>query len=144
MQESRHTGRCLCGAVRYELRADVETLSNCHCQYCRRAHGSAFVTTTAVETDRLVLTQGEESIAKYAGRYFCNICATRLFNRSDTFPKLTILMVASLDSQPTFTPAIHMNVESMAPWYRILDERLQYQGFPPDIEAALKATEDPA
>ena len=98
-------GHCLCGAVRYELDFQIEATSNCHCRYCRRAHGAAFVTTALVPTRALRITTGEQSIARHEGRYFCSICGSRLFNRADAHPEATALVVASLAQEPTRPPA---------------------------------------
>ncbi len=133
-----HRGGCLCGAVRYELRAPVAPLVNCHCRFCRRAHGAAFVTTVAVPSGRLRFTSGEDAIARHEGRFFCGTCATRLFNRAEAFPDLTMLMAASLDEPPDDEPAAHYNVESMAPWHRIRDDAPRFDGFPPAIEAMME------
>ena len=35
------TGRCLCGAVRYELRGELRGILVCHCVECRRYHGTS-------------------------------------------------------------------------------------------------------
>ena len=88
------TGRCLCGVVRYELDAEVRAIVNCHCQYCRRAHGAAFVTTAPVPSDALRIVAGEQQVTRYEGRFFCGACATRLFNRADAIPETTVLIVA--------------------------------------------------
>lgn len=124
-----HTGHCLCGAVRYELDWEIELLTNCHCQFCRRAHGAAFVTVTLVPTEKLRV-EGEEQVTRHGGRHFCRECGTRLWNRTDALPGATVLMVASLDPEPALRPALHFNVESKAPWYEILDDRPQHPSFP--------------
>ncbi len=132
-----HSGRCLCGAVRYELAGEIGALVNCHCQYCRRAHGAAFVTTTLVATRDLHFVAGEQKIARYEGRYFCSLCGTRLFNRSEAYPAATVLVVCSLDENLVRAPVAHFNVESKAAWYHIPDDAPQHQGFPPEVDAAL-------
>ncbi len=131
-------GHCLCGVVRYELDFQIEATSNCHCQYCRRAHGAAFVTTTLVPTSALRITAGEQSITRHQGRYFCGTCGSRLFNRSDSYPASTSLVVSSLAHEPTIRPSAHMNIESKAPWYEILDNCPQFASFPPGIEDAMR------
>ena len=50
------TGRCSCGEVRYELEGDLGPLVNCHCQYCRRAHGAAFATVSWADASALHIT----------------------------------------------------------------------------------------
>ncbi len=136
-------GHCLCEAVRYELEFDVQAMSNCHCQFCRRAHGAAFATTALVPTSALRFTSGEESIQRHQGRYFCGICGTRLFNRSDSHPGATVLVVTSLAEEPSIRPVVHMNVESKAPWYEILDDSPRFDSFPPGVEEALSGAAEP-
>ncbi len=134
-------GGCLCGAVRYELDADPGLLINCHCRFCRRAHGAAFVTTTRVATHRLRIVKGAEAIRQHGERYFCGICATRLYNRIALQPAATMLIVASLDVEPDREPAIHVNLESKAPWYVIRDEAARFDALPPGVQASLEGGE---
>jgi hypothetical protein len=135
------TGGCLCGAIRYRVDAQLGALVNCHCQYCRRAHGAAFATSTIVATKNFTIVEGEERITRYLGRFFCSECGSSLFNRLESSPKITALLVASLDEAPETTPALHCNVESKAAWYSILDDKPQFEGFPPSAKEILqKAT----
>ena len=48
--------------------------------------------------------------------------------------------MASLDRDPSEPPAAHVNVESKAPWFEILDDRPQYPAFPSqaEMEAAIR------
>lgn len=133
-----YTGGCLCGAVRYELHHEIEAITNCHCRFCRRAHGAAFITTAFVPTAALRWVSGEGEIARHEARHFCRTCATRLFNRVDALPQFTVLMVASLDDPPSLAPASHFNVESKAPWFEILDDAPQFPSLPPAIEAMIR------
>ncbi len=132
------SGHCLCGAVRYELDCEIRSVTNCHCRYCRRAHGAAFATTALVPSSALRITAGEDSIARHGGRYFCRVCGSRLFNRPEAYPAATALVVTSLADEPTLRPAAHMNVESKAPWYDILDGSPQFEAFPPGVEDAMR------
>lgn len=79
------TGRCLCGAVRYEVRGPLQNVLICHCQECRRWHGhiSAF---TAARREDLVLDDQQavrwiDSPASdaHARRGFCGACGSSLF-----------------------------------------------------------------
>ncbi len=128
------TARCLCNAVELEAETDASLLINCHCRFCRRAHGAAFVTTTPVPDAAFRIVRGEDAIARHVGRFFCRHCATRLFNRSEDHPGVTMLVVSCLDEEPTEAPAIHLNLESKAPWYEILDDQPRFDGFAPGME----------
>jgi len=132
------TGGCLCGAVRYELDAEPGPLINCHCRFCRRAHGAAFATTTMIATGRLRFVQGEEAIRHHRDRYFCGVCATRLYNRIAGQPAAAMLIVASLDVEPDREPALHVNLESKSPWYVIRDEAQRFDALPPGVSAGLR------
>ena len=134
-------GGCVCAAIRYELDAPIERLVNCHCQFCRRAHGAAFVTTSPVPSRCLRITRGEEQLARREGRFFCRECATRLFNRASAHGGVTALIVTTLDIEPSLAPSAHLNLESKAPWYEILDEAPRFDGFPPNIEKMLEGSD---
>ncbi len=128
------TARCICDAVEIEVDTEAALLINCHCRFCRKAHGAAFVTTTPVPDAAFEIRRGEDQVARHVGRYFCRACGTRLFNRSEEHPGVTMLIVTTLDDEPTVAPAMHLNLESKAPWYEICDEAPQHAGFAPGME----------
>lgn len=134
------SGHCLCGAIRYELDAELGALVNCHCRFCRRAHGAAFATTTPVARRALRITAGADAIREYetpaGARAFCGRCGSRLYNRPKSQPILA-LVVASLDPEPQTPPAAHLNVGSKAPWYEILDQAPRFEAFPPGVDDAM-------
>ena len=72
------------------------------------------------------------------GDGFCRVCGARLFNRSASHPEATSLVVTSLSPEPAVAPVAHMNTESKAPWYEILDDLPQFASFPPGIEDAMR------
>ncbi len=137
MDKTVRSGGCYCGTVRYDLAGDLGVVANCHCRNCRRAHGSAFSTVTLVSNADFRVAAGEESVREYqtgtGSRFFCGRCGGRLFNRAASMPGLTTLVIATLDEEPTEPPQIHINVESKAPWYEILDGRPEFQALPPVI-----------
>jgi len=135
--ESVQTGRCYCGGVRYALGGDLGPVANCHCRNCRLVHGAAFSTVALVSDADLRVTSGGELVREYqtgtGSRFFCDRCGGRLFNRNDSRPGLTALVVATLDEEPTALPLVHINVESKAPWYEILDDLPRFETLPPNI-----------
>jgi hypothetical protein len=137
------TGRCYCGAVRYELDGPVGPLVNCHCRFCRRAHGAAFVTSALVRSAQLRIVSGEARLTEYktreGSRTFCERCGGRLFHRAASNRELTMLIVATLDEEPKAAPVVHVNVGSKALWYEILDDLPQHEGLPPETRAILES-----
>ncbi|PPQ72098.1 hypothetical protein CVT26_006876 [Gymnopilus dilepis] len=85
-------GSCLCGSVRYTVAGDPITFRVCHCQNCRKATGSAFMTNTFFREDKVCITEGEELLSIYPdqatwngatlNRYFCSHCGSNVFLRS--------------------------------------------------------------
>jgi hypothetical protein len=79
------SGRCLCGAVRYEIDGPLRDVSVCHCVECRRWHGNPGGYTSAPR-EALRLT-GEDSLRwidspesdAHARRGFCGECGSSLF-----------------------------------------------------------------
>ena len=137
-------GHCLCGAVRYEVDADIALTFSCHCQYCRRAHGAAFVPLAMVATRDLHFIAGEDAIVEYetsgvGRRGFCGRCGTRLYNKDADFAEALTLVAGTLDEELREPPALHLNLESAAPWYEICDGRPQFDTLPPGALAARDA-----
>src|SRR5580698_9120567 len=52
-------GGCACGAVRYRLASAPMFVNCCHCTWCQRETGSAFVINAIIEADRVELTKGQ-------------------------------------------------------------------------------------
>ena len=141
-----YTGSCLCGEVRYELDCELPAIVNCHCQFCRRAHGSAFTTVTWVLASAFRFSAGEKEVASFSRsggcRHFCRICATRLFSRADSQADHLSLIVASLDQEPPAGPVAHLNLESKAGWYEILDDCPQFQTLPESVRKMLDEADE--
>lgn len=110
-----HSGRCLCGAIGYEVNDKLEFVVNCHCEYCRLAHGADYVPVAMITDDKLKITRGSENITRFevekvsAFRCFCTHCGTRLFNHSPDF-KFISLIIATLDRASDFQAIANVNV----------------------------------
>jgi hypothetical protein len=78
-------GRCLCGAVEYEVNGPLRGVVLCHCIECRRWHGHICAMTSAERSQlRLVEDRGLRWIASphsdaHARRGFCSECGSSLF-----------------------------------------------------------------
>jgi hypothetical protein len=70
-------GSCLCGSLAYEVDADAGPIVHCHCETCRKAHGSAFSSVSNVPRAAFRWTRGQELIGDYVSSlgktsHFCN------------------------------------------------------------------------
>lgn len=51
-------GGCTCKTVRYRMESEPLFVHCCHCRWCQRETGSAFVLNAMIEADRVSLLQG--------------------------------------------------------------------------------------
>lgn len=77
------TGSCLCGRVAYEADAEIDGVIHCHCETCRKAHGSAFSSLAGVPRDRFRWVRGEELLKAFESspgkvRRFCGECGSQI------------------------------------------------------------------
>jgi hypothetical protein len=125
----RATGRCLCGAVQYEVRGPLRDVLLCHCAECRRWSGHFFAATSAQKAD-LVLTESDalrwiaspesESDAR---RGFCSACGSSLF--WDAPARDTISIAAGSLDEPTGLRTIgHVYVSQVGDYYELPDDGL--------------------
>ncbi|MDE0941073.1 MAG: GFA family protein [Alphaproteobacteria bacterium] len=99
----RHTGKCHCGRVRYEITGPVRQVVECHCESCRRLTGSVWHAIGTRLTD-VSIDDAQDSLSWYRSsekveRGFCSNCGSTMFFRRDGGDTLTIT-AGSLD-QPT-------------------------------------------
>ncbi len=120
----RATGRCLCGAVSYEIRGDLRDVWNCHCGQCRRTHGNLAAYTSAARAD-LVLSEGR-GLAWYrssesARRGFCRDCGASLFWEPLGEERISIA-AGSLDPPTGLETTRHVFVAHKSDYYEISDD----------------------
>ena len=81
--DSKATGRCLCGAVTITLTGEHKKVGICHCSMCRRWSGAPLM---ALEAGQEIDIAGKDQVATYrssdwAERAFCKTCGTNLYYR---------------------------------------------------------------
>lgn len=128
-------GRCLCGAVRFEVTGELTEIELCHCAKCKRAYGAAFAATLYARSGDFRWTDGEERVETWdapleesppAYRHcFCRTCGSPLPIAWDAFP-LVEIPAASLDDVGGARPAYHMFVTQKAPWHAISGDLPQH------------------
>ena len=57
------TGSCLCKSVAYEVDAAPGPIVHCHCETCRKTHGSAFSSVSNVPRDKFRWVRGQEQLS---------------------------------------------------------------------------------
>ncbi len=88
-----HAGGCLCGSVRYETLAAPDRVTICHCTFCQRATGSAYMVEPIFKCEDLRVTAGEPAVysvrsagsGKMVHVHFCRTCGTKLYLTFERF-----------------------------------------------------------
>jgi hypothetical protein len=130
-----YQGSCLCGSITYSIDDSLKMIVNCHCRFCRKAHGAPFTTLLLMPFNRFELIEGKGLLANYeiatlnALRVFCSKCGTRLYNYSPSKGTMS-LVVATLDTPAQLRPVANINVASKCSWYQINDDLPQFQSAP--------------
>jgi hypothetical protein len=117
------SGRCACGAIRYECDEQPVAMFNCHCRDCQRASGGTFVAIALFRETALRLLQGEARFfrnladsGRWVERGFCQDCGTPLFARVEVAPGWITVKPGSLDDPTWFKPTIDTWAPSAPPW----------------------------
>ena len=113
-------GSCLCGAVRYQVRAWAGPIAHCHCHTCRKAHAAAFASTARVARDDFVWLSGQDVLRAYESspgklRHFCGQCGSQLMAEWVDQAQV-IVRVATLDEDPGQQPDKHIWTSHDVPW----------------------------
>ena len=132
------TGRCLCGAVTFELTAEPLVVRVCWCRDCQHLAANGTVN-LLVPAEALVVSGTLSEHTKKAGsgnevtRQFCPGCGAHLFARSSGFPQFRVVRIGNLDEPSSVRPRLNIWASS-APKWACLDptlERAEHQSPPP-------------
>lgn len=123
-EEKQHTGRCLCGAIRYRVSGPPNWAGFCHCESCRRATGGAAVAYAGFSTDRFRFEAGEPAVFESSSavrRSFCPRCGTSLTYVSDRWPEEVHILLGTADHPEDFSPQGHFFTNQQLPWLHFAD-----------------------
>jgi hypothetical protein len=115
-------GRCLCGAVAYEVTLPFTRFVNCHCSRCRKASGSAYAANAAVTPDAFRWTRGADAVVRYDlpqadsfANAFCRTCGAALPHPTRSGREV-IIPAGTLDDDPGTRPTADVHWGSRAAW----------------------------
>lgn len=131
------TGRCECGAVRYEVGGEIHEYCHCHCSICRRLHGAAFASWGEVSRDQFKYLSGEDHLKIYSysdrsDNIFCGNCGSSILVDFKTTVDMLYITLGTVDGDVKLPPGLHQFAGSKAPWYEITDDLPQHEGWPPE------------
>ncbi len=132
-EDSKITGGCLCGAVRYEITGSLRDIVNCHCLKCRRFHGNFGAYSSVGEKDLTFVKQEglkwfhsttDETPNVYRG--FCSLCGSSLFWHPKSQGTISVA-AGSLDDPANLKTMGHVWLSQISGYYSINDELPKYQ-----------------
>jgi hypothetical protein len=123
MSEETFEGGCDCRHVRYRLKSRPLFVNCCHCRWCQRETGSAFVLNAMIEADRVELLASEPEVIDTPsnsgkGQLIarCPKCRIALWSNYGGFTAVRFVRVGTLDNPDAFPPDIHIFTETKQPW----------------------------
>jgi len=130
-------GRCLCGAIEYQVELIPDQVYSCHCSLCQRSHGAAFATLALAAGQTLRFLQGKDKLVDYFSgggyRAFCSVCGSRLMNYAKDKSQYLSVSVGCLEDSQNIRPVANLCVESQQPWVESVGDIPSYEGIPKEI-----------
>lgn len=129
-------GRCVCGAVRFEIDVPAVWAWHDHSAASRHAQGAAYATYVGSWNSRFRLVEGEDHIRRYEDpevrttRSFCARCGTPLFYERARSPKMINIPRALFETRTGREPRYHMNLPAMADWTWAGEPLKPLKGYP--------------
>lgn len=124
-------GQCNCGAVAFEVAADLSDVYVCHCSICRKATGSNGIAVVVVDRAALRWSRGEDHVATWKKPdadwqcWFCRVCGSPLPGDNDG-NRVFIPAGLLTEGGEALQVAHHIFVGSKAPWDEIGDAGQQH------------------
>lgn len=130
------TGRCLCGACRYESPGPALFSVICHCRDCQRTSGSggvpvlgvpntSFASTGPIRQSRVTGGSGMPAV-----RNFCAECGSLLFGTPESAPEMVTIYVGSLDDSTHFQPQAALFTSQRPTWAKLAVDVEEFATMP--------------
>ncbi len=117
------SARCNCAAVQFRLLREPMFVHCCHCTWCQRETGSAFVLNAMIETDQVALIEGtplrsERPSNSGIGQsvFSCPDCQVPLWSHFGGREQIAFVRVATLEDRALCPPDIHIFTGTRQPW----------------------------
>jgi len=129
-ESTQLTGRCMCGAVRFEITAPLLGALYCHCKRCQRRTGTAFSVSALTEPGSFALEAGGEALRTYDPgdggwlKSYCAECGSQISTTNPENPELVAVRMGALDGDPGVRPNAHQFVDYAPAWAPVPDDGL--------------------
>ncbi len=122
-----HEGGCTCRYIRYRMSGKPLFVHCCHCRWCQRETGSAFVLNAMIEAERVQLLAGEVQrvdTPSNSGRgqrvARCPKCFVALWSHyTGAGDAVSFVRVGTLDDPDSQAPDVHIFTSTKQPWVQL-------------------------
>ncbi len=119
-----YEGGCDCRYIRYRMTGRPLFVHCCHCRWCQRETGSAFVLNAMIEADRVELLHGEVDVVHTPSQSGkgqkiarCPTCRIAVWsNYAGAGDAVRFVRVGTLDEPDRLPPEVHIFTASKQPW----------------------------
>jgi hypothetical protein len=124
------TGRCVCGAVRFELSAPPLGALYCHCSRCQHRTGTGVSVSALAAPGSFRLLRGEDRVRCWDPgdggwvKCFCGECGGHLYTTDPAEPETVSVRMGALDADPGIRPSVHQFAEYAPAWAPVPDDGL--------------------
>ena len=118
----------------------------CHCRWCQRETGSAFVLNAVIESDRLeilgspdyLMTPSESGAGQEIAR--CPVCRVALWSHyANSGRRSSFVRVGTLDDPARCPPDVHIFTSSKQPWVVLPEGAKVFAEFYPSADGVWSA-----
>jgi hypothetical protein len=131
------TGRCLCGAIRWESAQPPIVTRVCWCRECQYIGAGSGTVNACFRTAAFTVTGKTKDYRSVADsgnqmhRRFCPSCGTPLFSEAEARPHLIFVRVGTFDDPNLAEPAMTIWTSSAPRWAKIDAASTQVEKQPP-------------
>ena len=115
------TGSCLCGSVKYKSNSDPLVIQNCHCDQCRKATGSVYLTNLFIKEENFEISGEVNSYTHLSDagnnmtKYFCPKCGSQVFGKNSGRPAIITIRAGTVNEKDIIKPIRNLFLKSKIP-----------------------------
>ena len=115
------TGSCLCGSVNYKSNSDPLVIQNCHCDQCRKATGSVYLTNLFIKEENFEITGEVNNYTHLSDtgnkmtKYFCPNCGSQVFGKNSGRPGIITIRAGTVNEKDIIKPIRNLFLKSKVP-----------------------------
>ena len=130
------TGSCLCGSVNYNSNSDPLVIQNCHCDQCRKATGSVYLTNLFIKEENFEITGEVKNYTHFSDagnnmiKYFCPKCGSQVFGKNSGRPGIITIRAGTVNEKDIIKPIRNLFLKSKVPSTPINSNLEACEGMP--------------